>query len=121
MKASYKKQITKDDQLFLNHAKRVLREDWGFVWSEAMDKYKSIENAQEAKREANLIILKYLTEIGENHWREPDRKPEQDKPRRITINKDATLPESTKRKHWTGKSILEMGDEKLQEMHKKSK
>lgn len=112
MKPSYKSLITKDDQLYLSHAKKSLRGDWPYVWAEAMDKYKEFDNAQEAKREANLVILHHLTEIGANHWREPKGEQKQDKPARIKVDRNAKPPERRAKKHWTGPSILDMADER---------
>ena len=70
----YKALITKDDRLFLNHAKKHLGMDWSYVWGEAMDEYKKHARESKGKREANLIILAALKEIGQEHWRDESDK-----------------------------------------------
>lgn len=105
----YKEQITKDDKIFLNHAKINLGNDWAFVWAEAMDEYKKHDRESHAKRAANFVILTALKEIGKEHWRQPKEEKE-----KLQINpyQESTLPKREAKKKWNGPSILDMADAK---------
>jgi hypothetical protein len=106
---SYKDSQTKDDKLFLAHARRVLGGDWDYVMSLAADAYNSQTRPSVAKREANLVILNALKEIGEQNWRKP--KEEREEPvARIEIKPQALPPRKESAKKWTGESILERAD-----------
>lgn len=107
---SYKSLLTKDDKLFLDHAKKALGTYvFNDVMQEAKEVFESIKRPSEAKREANLIILSALKEIGEEHWR--PSKDNEPKAERIQV-KPAALPERKAKKKWEGKSILQMHDER---------
>lgn len=108
MKPTYASLLTKDDKLFLKHAKKALAFDYDNVMSNAQQAYESHSRASVAKREANLVILSALKEIGEEYWRPSEDK---EKPERIQV-KPATLPQRSPKKKWEGKSILDMADEK---------
>ncbi len=110
MKKTYKKLRTKDDDLLINHAKRVLAGDFHQVWNEAGAVYRSIENQSAAKRAANAVILNALKEIGEHPWRKP--KEQASKPATKQIVPGGLPPSKQGRKKWTGASILDMLDEK---------
>lgn len=115
---SYKDSQTKDDKLFLAHARRVLGNDWGYVMSLAADAYNSQIRPSVAKREANLVILNSLKEIGEEHWRKP--KEEREEPvKRIEIKPQALPPRKEGAKKWTGESILERADRERKERKEK--
>jgi hypothetical protein len=115
---SYKDSQTKDDKLFIAHAKRVLGSDWGYVISMAADAYNSHTRPSVAKREANLVILNALKEIGEQNWRQP--KEEREEPvKRIEIKPQALPPRKEGAKKWTGESILERADRERKERKEK--
>lgn len=109
MKPTYASLLTKDDKMFLAHAKKVLNFDYQMVMQDAQEAYETHPRASIAKREANLVILAALKEIGQENWRHPtDEKPvDRIQPR------TAALPQRNGGKKWEGKSILEMADEKL--------
>jgi hypothetical protein len=106
---SYKDSQTKDDKLFLAHARHVLGGDWNYVMSLAADAYNSQARPSEGKREFNLVFLEALKEIGEQNWRQP--KEEIEEPvKRIEIKPQALPPRKEGAKKWTGESILERAD-----------
>lgn len=105
---TYKDQLTKDDKEFIAHAKNALGFDFSRVMDEAREEYQKHSRPSVAKREANLVILRELKEIGEEHW----RKPKEEQVEKIEVKPQA-LPQKKQERKWTGKSILEMADEKL--------
>ena len=108
---TYQQLKTKDDDLFLAHAKRVLGSDYSYVMDCARQAFQSIMRPSEAKRAANLVILDALKEIGEEHWRKP--KEANDPPaKRIEITPQAVPPRKASAKKWDGPSILDMADAK---------
>lgn len=104
---TYNSMATKDDKLFLAHAKRVLRGDFNFVMDDARKAFQSHKQQSKAKQAANLVILAALKEIGEEHWRKPKEQVE-----RRPIDYDAKPPTRQGGKKWEGKSILQMMDER---------
>lgn len=109
MKPTYSSLLTKEDKQFLAHAKKVLGFDYQMVMQDAQEAYETHSRASIAKREANLVILSALKQIGQEHWRES----KEEKPVERIQPQPATLPQRNGSKKWTGKSILEMADEKL--------
>jgi len=103
--------MTKDDKQFLEHARKSLGMDYDYVIDEARKVYQSHQRPSIAKREANLVVLNALKEIGEEHWR-PDKEKKDDAPR-IEVKPSALPPSKQGERKWKGKSILEMADEKL--------
>ena len=69
VKPTYNSIKTKDDKEFLAHAKKHLGFEYEAVLAEAEEEYQKQERASIAKREANLVILRSLIEIGKEHWR----------------------------------------------------
>lgn len=108
---TYSSLKTKDDEMFLAHAKRALGPDYNYVMDCAREAFQSISRPSEAKRAANLVILQALKEIGEEHWRVPkdgSNPPE----KRIEIKPQAVPPRKSGAKKWDGPSILDMADAK---------
>lgn len=127
MKPTYSSLLTKDDKQFLAHAKKALGFDYAHVMQDAQEAYQSHPRASVAKREANLVILAALKEIGEEHWRYKDgsevsdrEKNRENQSRAIakTLNDGYGANQQGKTKSGTKAStgsskILEMADEKL--------
>lgn len=107
----YKENLTKDDKIFLSHAKKHLRHDWGFVWAEAVEEYNKHSRESVAKREANFIILAHLKDIGQENWRNPKDESNSPMVARISGPQDDTLPKRNGKK-WNGPSIIEMAESK---------
>ena len=107
---TYQSLRTKDDDLFLAHAKRALGGDFNYVMECARDAFQKCSRPSEAKRAANLVILQALKDIDEHHWRK-EKQPE-DKAPRVQVKPGALPPRKQSEKKWTGKSILEMADDK---------
>lgn len=108
---TYQSLKTKDDDLFLAHAKRVLGSDYSYVMDCARKAFQSHSRPSKAKRAANLVILNALKEIGEEHWRKPKEECEP-QVKRIEIKPQALPPRKQGSKKWNGPSILDMADEK---------
>lgn len=104
---TYRENLTKDDDLFLKHARRVLRGEFDLVMQDAAEAFKKHSRPSEAKRAANLLILSALKDIGEEHW----RKPKEEKADRIEV-KPAALPQKKRNLKWKGPTILEMAGDK---------
>lgn len=113
---TYQSLRTKDDDLFLKHARRVLRGEFDLVMQDAAEAFKKHSRPSEAKQAANLVILAALKDIGEEHW----RKPKEEKVDRIEV-KPAALPQKKQNLKYSGKSILEMGEESLKKMRGSNK
>lgn len=126
VKHTYQQMKTKDDTLYLRHARKVLgQSNFDYIYDLAMERYDQFDNENVAKREANLVILKYLTEIGAQHWRHPEedhpiQEPQID--RHISADIDIKPPISKReRKHWTGMSILDMAQDSINKRKAKHK
>lgn len=112
---TYKDQMTKDDKAFIAHAKKALGFDFNHVMDEARQEYQKHSIPSLAKREANLVILRELKEIGEEHWRKNKDESEPNNVKhvnKVPMPDHRPLPNKPTGK-WKGKSILEMADEKL--------
>ncbi|QGZ13260.1 hypothetical protein PP410_gp43 [Vibrio phage NF] len=79
---------------------------------EAREEYQKYSRPSIAKRAANLVILSALKEIGEQKWRPDKEEKEEEKPERKIKVEPQPLPNKPKERKWTGKSILEMADER---------
>lgn len=108
---TYQQLKTKDDDLFLAHAKRVLGVDYSYVMDCARQAFQSIRRPSEAKRAANLVILDALKDIGEEHWRKP-KEGNEPPVKRIEVTPQAVPPRKEGAKKWDGPSILDMADAK---------
>lgn len=108
---TYASLATKDDKIFLSHARKVLGEmEYQLVIDDARKAFQAHARPSKAKQAANLVVLNALKEIGEEHWR--PNKESQEKPKSArTIDKNA-LPQKPKERKWKGPSILEMADKK---------
>ncbi len=109
----YKSIMTKDDTAFINHAKKHLGGAYESVWHETMNEYRKHSRPSIAKRAANLVILSALKEVGEQKWRPDKEEKEEEKPERKIKVEPQPLPNKPKERKWTGKSIIEMAEEKL--------
>lgn len=103
--------MTKDDKLFLAHAKKHLRGDYHFVMQEAKEAYQSHSRPSLAKRAANLVILAALKEIGQEHWR-PSKGDEEEKrkAKKVPVTPVSDSGVKPRSKKWDGDSILDMAD-----------
>lgn len=108
---TYQSLKTKDDDLFLAHAKRVLGGDYSYVMDCARNAFQSQSRPSKAKRAANLVILNSLKEIGEEHWRKP-KEESGPQAKRIEIKPQSLPPRKQSSKKWDGPSILDMADKK---------
>ena len=115
---TYQQLKTKDDDLFLAHAKRVLGSDYSYVMDCARQAFQSIRRPSEAKRAANMVILDALKDVGEEHWRKP-KEGNEPPAKRIEITPQAVPPRKEGDKKWTGESILERADRERAERKKK--
>ena len=115
---TYQQLKTKDDDLFLAHAKRVLGSDYSYVMDCARQAFQSIIRPSEAKRAANLVILDALKDIGEEHWRKP-KEGNEPPAKRIEVTPQAAPPRKEGAKKWDGESILERADRERAERKKK--
>jgi len=80
---------------------------------ETREEYQKHSRPSIAKRAANLVILSALKEIGEQKWRPDKEEKEDEKPERKIKVEPKPLPNKPKERKWTGKTILEMAEEKL--------
>lgn len=106
----------KDDKIFLGVARKVLRAEFDLVVDDArqaMQKAYSEESCNlkrinSARRAANLVILAALGEYGITNWRELGDK----QPVKRTVKPVTDSGVTVKASKYTGKSILEMADER---------
>lgn len=127
---TYNSIASKDDKKYLTVAKRVLGQsfmevskDAEIAFHEAADaEPNELKKPNAARRAANLVYLAAMKECGVTNWREwqDNHKTTQDYKAmsRPEYNAPAT---PARKKHWTGKSIVEVGDQKRKEIHEKMK
>lgn len=95
---SFKSLFTKDDELFWGVIRDSLpRQDYELVWLDAMDEFKKHDKPSAAKKEANLIGLKALKELGIN-WRQSLEKKERptNKPFKPTAPREGKTASGTR-------------------------
>lgn len=69
-KITFKSLFTKDDKLFWGVIRDSLhRNDYELVWGDALEEFRKHKKPSDGKRNANLIGLKALQELGIN-WRQ---------------------------------------------------
>lgn len=107
---SFKSQFTKDDKAFWKVIRDVLgRNEYEYLWSQAIDEFRSHTRPSEGKRKANLIGLQALTEIGVN-WRDYLEGKSKPKPKReVKPTTDSGV--KIKPSKYNGPSILDMADQ----------
>lgn len=119
---TYKEIALKDDEDFIRVARKVLRDEFAITIDDAKEamikEYNSEPNDlhknNAARKAANLVILSALKDFGVTNWRELIKVRTVDLHRiKSKVYIDTNNPTGVNVKgRYTGKSILEMADEK---------